>query len=637
MELFNRVFNDLVDRKHRIDNGLINSIPFNLPRFSSVLPGIEQGTYTLVTANTKVGKSQLTDWLYVFTPFFYAFNHREQVRIKIFYFTLEMSKEQKYRQFMSHLLYILSRGKIRIAPKDLRSTNASYPIPEEVLEILSSDEYKPYFEFFEECVEFIDSIRNPTGIFKFAREYAQNHGTQHTKTIDFIDNNTKETTPTVVDDYYEPDDPDEYKILIVDHLSLISTEADCNTLHAAISKLSSKYFVQLRNKYKYTIVAVQQQQASQEGNENFKLDKLRPTTDGLGDNKLTGRDCDLALGLYAPYRYGKTDHGKYDITKFRDNIRFMELMVGREGGGNAECPLYFDGAVNYFSELPEYDNKEALEKYYKLIRSNASHPEPKISLLLTIKQHNRGLLKNYLNMSRILGLAPSGFGKSTGIKGIPELGHKGLDPKTTFVISVLGKPLPWRGSQKDYVVTDYKKPTAGNRIISNDPDVVATILTQLASPECPYKTIVIDDFNYLMQDYYMANALKGGWDTPKKIGAFMGRIFDAIDLYQDPNPKNIIVLAHGEEVVKPDNRVYVKLKTTGKMVDEYVTPEGKFDITIIGKSRFDASSKTVVKEYLTNEDEFTSSAKSPYGMFNSLYVPNDLGYIVETADEYYKG
>ena len=121
-------------------------------------------------------------------------------------------------------------------------------------------------------------------------------------------------------------------------------------------------------------------------------------------------------------------------------------------------------------------------------------------------------------MSRILGLAPSGFGKSTGIKGIPELGHKGLDPKTTFVISVLG-----------------------NRIISNDPDVVATILTQLASPECPYKTIVIDDFNYLMQDYYMANALKGGWDTPKKIGAFMGRIFDAIDLYQDPNPKNIIV------------------------------------------------------------------------------------------------
>lgn len=240
-------------------------------------------------------------------------------------------------------------------------------------------------------------------------------------------------------------------------------------------------------------------------------------------------------------------------------------------------------------------------------------------------------------MSRILGLAPSGFGKSTGIKGIKELEHIGLDPKTTFLISVLGKPLPWRGSQKDYVVTTPQNLTKGNRIITNDPDVIATVLTQLAVPECPFKTVVIDDFNYIMQDFYMANALKGGWDTPKKIGAFMGRIFDAIDLYQDPSPKNIIVLGHGEEVVKPDNRVYVKLKTTGRMVDEYVTPEGKFDITLIGKSRFDPSTKKVVKEYLTNEDEYTCSAKSPYGMFDTITIPNDLGFIVKTADEYYKG
>lgn len=240
-------------------------------------------------------------------------------------------------------------------------------------------------------------------------------------------------------------------------------------------------------------------------------------------------------------------------------------------------------------------------------------------------------------MSRILALAASGFGKTTSIHGIPELGQKGLDPKTTFIISVLGKPLPWRGSQKEYVVTDYKSLAAGNRIITNNPDIIAVVLSQLASHECPFQNIIVDDFNYIMQDYYMANALKGGWDTPKKIGAFMGKIFDAIDLYQDPNPKNVIVLAHGEEVVKPDNRIYVKLKTTGKMVDEYITPEGKFDITLIGKSRFDSSTKKVVKEYLTNEDEFTSSAKSPYGMFKDLLIPNDLGLVVDTVNEYYRG
>lgn len=400
MELFNRVYEDLVERKNRIEKGLINCIPFNLPRFSSVLPGIEQSTYTIVTANTKVGKSQLTDWLYVFTAFFYAYTHRQQVRIKIFYFTLEMSKEQKYRQFMSHLLYILSKGQIHIAPKDLRSTNASNPISDEVLQLLNSKEFKPYFEFFEQCVEFIDSIRNPTGIYKFAKEYAQNNGIQHMKTIDFVDNKTGKITPTEVDDYYEPNDPDEYKILIVDHLSLISTESDCNTLHAAISKLSSKYFVQLRNKYKYTIVAVQQQQASQEGNENFKLDKLRPTIDGLGDNKLTGRDCDFALGLYTPHRYGKTEHSGYNITKFKDHIRFMELIVGREGGGNLECPLYFDGAVNYFEELPLSTDEVTLDKFYKRIYFLKSNNKVALLAWKHVNKFNIKSLFNYVKNFR---------------------------------------------------------------------------------------------------------------------------------------------------------------------------------------------------------------------------------------------
>lgn len=53
--------------------------------------------------------------------------------------------------------------------------------------------------------------------------------------------------------------------------------------------------------------------------------------------------------------------------------------------------------------------------------------------------------------------------------------------------------------------------------------------------------------------------------TPKKIGYFMGKIFSAIEKYGDSD-KNIIVLAHGEEVPQQDGRIYLKMKTTGKMV-----------------------------------------------------------------------
>ena len=49
-------------------------------------------------------------------------------------------------------------------------------------------------------------------------------------------------------------------------------------------------------------------------------------------------------------------------------------------------------------------------------------------------------------MPKVLVLAPSGFGKSTSLGQIPELGIKGLNPEETFLISVTSKPLPFKGS-----------------------------------------------------------------------------------------------------------------------------------------------------------------------------------------------
>lgn len=242
-------------------------------------------------------------------------------------------------------------------------------------------------------------------------------------------------------------------------------------------------------------------------------------------------------------------------------------------------------------------------------------------------------------MARVLILAPSGFGKTTSIGQIPELDIKGLNPENSYIISVTSKPLPFRKSEAIYPkisvppgVKNLPDLATGKRLISNDPDIISKALDDLLLS--PMQNIVIDDFNYIMQDYYMDNALRTGWDTPKKIGADMNKIFKSIEKFQDSN-KNIFVLAHGESVPSSDGRIYFKMKTTGKMVDEYVTPEGKFDITLVGMSKYDSGLKRVVKEFITNENEQYSSAKSPVGMFDQLTIPNDLGYIVEKINEYY--
>lgn len=56
MSLFDRVYSNLRERRKRLLEGKINCIPWGLPRFENQLPGIEQGKYYLITANSKVGK-----------------------------------------------------------------------------------------------------------------------------------------------------------------------------------------------------------------------------------------------------------------------------------------------------------------------------------------------------------------------------------------------------------------------------------------------------------------------------------------------------------------------------------------------------------------------------------------------------
>lgn len=52
MSLFKRVYDGLIDRRERLLSGKVNCIPWHLPRFELQLPGIEQGKYYLITANS---------------------------------------------------------------------------------------------------------------------------------------------------------------------------------------------------------------------------------------------------------------------------------------------------------------------------------------------------------------------------------------------------------------------------------------------------------------------------------------------------------------------------------------------------------------------------------------------------------
>lgn len=240
-------------------------------------------------------------------------------------------------------------------------------------------------------------------------------------------------------------------------------------------------------------------------------------------------------------------------------------------------------------------------------------------------------------MCKILVLAPSGFGKTTSWAGREKLGIKGLDPKETYAIQCIGRGVP-NPNYKLCPSNEIKDIAKGNRVQVDSVTGldrfkrVADLLDALK--KSPYKNIVIDDFNYLMQDYFMNNAMKGGWSTPKEIGFGIGLIFDAMKGY--PEDKHIYVCAHYEKTNDNDGTVTYQMKTTGKMVNEYCTPQGKFDIILYGKQTYNEEERKAIKTFVKDFDG-TFPAKDSIGVLDDMpdEFPNDLSLVSEELKKWY--
>lgn len=362
-ELVHRIIGNLEQRRQRVLNGEINCIPSPLSRFRCDFPGVEQGKFYLVSGSSKGGKTQITSFLFLFNSVLYAYQHTEKADLTVFYFPLEETPEAITLRFMSFLLYILSGGKLVVSSTDLKSVDERNPLDESVLKELNSERYQRILDFFETHVHFYQE-KNPTGIFLKVKSYAEQHGTTHYKEMKFNRDNGKEETAQVFD-YYVPDNPNEYVLIITDHVSLLSTERG-GSLKEAIDTFST-YMVTLRNRYNYTPIVVQQQNIETIGLDAFKANKIRPTLAGLADSKNTGKDCTVMLGITNPYAFEIPTWDKYDITRLRDSARFLEIVLNREGQSNCRVGLYFNGASNYFEELPPPNDKEKLNAIYNRI------------------------------------------------------------------------------------------------------------------------------------------------------------------------------------------------------------------------------------------------------------------------------
>lgn len=110
----------------------------------------------------------------------------------------------------------------------------------------------------------------------------------------------------------------------------------------------------------------------------------------------------MLVGLYSPYKYGLQEHENYNILKFRNNIRFMQILEDRNnGGGGQVCPLYFDGAASFFSELPRPDDTVEIQKVYNYLDKIRRQTNP-VFLLLSRRVKNKNIFKKLIKYGKNL-------------------------------------------------------------------------------------------------------------------------------------------------------------------------------------------------------------------------------------------
>ena len=274
-----------------------NCIPLPFPRLRPFVPGTEQFSLNMVTGSSGVGKSQLADFLYMYSTVNFALKHPDQIRLKIDYYSLEMSPEMKAIQAMAYHLYIRSNRKIRVSLKALLSLNKR--LDKDVYNMLKKEE--SFYEKFYEIVTFKSGHIPPYVIYKDMYDFAEQNGTIIKETVDYNyfdrESNTTKTVQKEIFSDYKPNDPSLYYITMTDHAALLARQHGAN-IRETIG-LYSQYMMSIRNMFGFIATSINQQASDQESKENYK----KPTLSGLGDNKATQRDYEYIFGIYDPARH----------------------------------------------------------------------------------------------------------------------------------------------------------------------------------------------------------------------------------------------------------------------------------------------------------------------------------------------
>ena len=218
-------------------------------------------------------------------------------------------------------------------------------------------------------------------------------------------------------------------------------------------------------------------------------------------------------------------------------------------------------------------------------------------------------------------LGKSGTGKSTSIKG--------LDSKETVVINVLGKRLPFKGSNSLY---NKENKNLFQRESYTD---IISLIQNISDKAANVKNIILDDFIYVMRKEYFSRARETGYNKYTELAQHFQQIISTCEKLRED--LNVFMILHSEDIQSDKTTTGYKVSTVGNLVDNCYNPLEVVPMVLYSSVKYDDKGNTQYGFYThrCKEGVVEIPAKTPDEMFDEDFIPNDLGYVVKKMNEYY--
>jgi hypothetical protein len=371
MNLFSETIKNIEQKAEIKQNGSFNGIPYPYPRLAEFVPSIDRETVTGITSYTGAAKSKFMRYTYIMHP--YEFSIINDYPILIDYYALEDSAMKVYKNILCH--YLGMKHKLKVSTFDLDSKFRT--LSSEVLKRIKEGE--KYLQDFSNKVRIKDHLTYPYAIYKDVLKTAGELGEIITKPADYDAAKTQ-----IVG--FKPKDNTHW-LAVCDNLNNMDKEKHHHDKKEAMDSFVQRDCRLLYSKvFKMSWVIIHQQALEAERQQFTNaggsiLEKIKPSLANLGGTKEVVRSYHLVLSLFAPHKFKIENYKGYDIKLIGNNFREIEILKNNDGFDNVSVPLYFDGASEFFRELPHSEKqKEELQKFYNWLADER------------LKQQNKSLL-----------------------------------------------------------------------------------------------------------------------------------------------------------------------------------------------------------------------------------------------------